>query len=128
MLSLVCFNDILDYIILVLYVHSQHLNSLALVANNLADLGINYLFQILNPDVPRVVILLNYARHNELGSNKEVLVNVVHQILQISVHARLRINRLLLTRDQVVELNDADRHGLILLSLDHELPQLDVPD
>ena len=50
-------------------------------------------------------------------------MDVVHQILQVCVHARLRINSRLLVCKQVVELNDANRYGFKLLSLEHELLQ-----
>lgn len=55
-------------------------------------------------------------------------MDVVHQVLQVRIHARLRVDRLLLACNQVVELNDADCHGFVLLCLNHQLSQLYVPD
>ena len=48
-------------------------------------------------------------------------MDVEHQVLEICVDAGLRIDRRLLVRQQVVELDDADRDGFELLSLEHDL-------
>ena len=55
-------------------------------------------------------------------------MDVEHEVLQVGVHARLRVNRRLLVRQQVVELHDADRDRLILLRLQHHLLQRCVLD
>lgn len=55
-------------------------------------------------------------------------MDIVHQILKISVNTRLRVDGLLFRGDQVVELNDANGDCLVLLRLDHQLPELDVLD
>ena len=44
-------------------------------------------------------------------------MDIEHQVLEICVDAGLRIDRRLLVRQQVVELDDADRDGFELLSL-----------
>lgn len=59
LLSLVRLNNILDDVVLVLDVDSQHLHCLALVLYHLTDLRINDLPQVLNPDVFRRLVLLN---------------------------------------------------------------------
>lgn len=55
-------------------------------------------------------------------------MDVVQKVLQIRVHARLRVDRGLFTRNQMIELDDADGQRLVLLRLDHELPQLNIFD
>ena len=55
-------------------------------------------------------------------------MDVVQKVLQIRVHASLRVDRGLFTRNQMIELDDADGQRLVLLRLDHELPQLNIFD
>ena len=55
-------------------------------------------------------------------------MDIEHQVLEICVDAGLRIDRRLLVRQQVVELDDADRDGFELLSLEHNLLENGVLD
>ena len=48
-------------------------------------------------------------------------MNVEHQVLQIGVNARQRVNRGLLIGNQVVELHNTDRYCLQLLGFNHDL-------
>ena len=55
-------------------------------------------------------------------------MDVEHEVLQVGVHARLRVDGRLLVRQQVVELHDADGDSFILLRLEHHLLQCSVLD
>ena len=55
-------------------------------------------------------------------------MDVMHQVFEVNVHTCLCVDRLLLTGNQVVELDDADRHRLVLLRLNQELSKLNVFD
>ena len=55
-------------------------------------------------------------------------MDVEHEVLQVSVHARLCVDRCLLIGQQVVELHDADRNCFILLRLEHNLLQRGILD
>jgi len=48
-------------------------------------------------------------------------VDVEHQVLKVCVDASLRVDCRLLISQQVVELDDTDRDGLILLRFQHDL-------
>ena len=55
-------------------------------------------------------------------------MDIEHQVLEICVDAGLRIDCRLLVRQQVVELDDSDRDGFELLSLEHDLLENGVLD
>lgn len=48
-------------------------------------------------------------------------MDVEHQVLEVGVHTRLRINGCLLVRKQVIELNDSNGDCLKLLCFQHDL-------
>ena len=48
-------------------------------------------------------------------------MNVEHQVLEVGVHTRLRINGRLFVRKQVIELDDSNRDCLKLLRFQHDL-------
>jgi len=126
LLPLVGLDDVPDYVVRVLNVHAKHLNSFTLVLDSLDDLTVNGFLEILDPHVSRVALFVDYSRMDEFRSHQEVLMDVMEQILQVSVHTCLGVDRGLLTGDEVVELHDSYCNGLVLLSLNHQLAHLNV--
>ena len=55
-------------------------------------------------------------------------MDVEHEILQVSVHARLCVDRCLLISQQVVELHDTNGDSFIFLRLEHNLLQRGILD
>lgn len=102
------------------------MNCFTLALDSLYDLAVNGFLQVLDPHVSRIALFVDYSGVYEFGGHEEVLVDVVEQILQVGVHARLRVNSGLLTSNEVVELHNADCNGLILLGLEHQLAHLNV--
>ena len=53
-------------------------------------------------------------------------MDLEHEVLQVGVHARLRIDGVLLVGQQMVELDDADRDGLQFLRSEKGLSEVGV--
>jgi len=71
--------------------------------------------------LPRGDAFRDDAGECDTGENEKLLVDVKHQILEVSVHTRQRVDCRLLIRNQVVKLHDSDGDGLKLLRFYHDL-------
>lgn len=78
--------------------------------------------------LPAGGLLVDDARLGDADHDQELLVDVEHQVLQVSVDTRLCVDRGLLIGQQVVELDDSDRDSLELLRFEHHLFQCGVLD
>ena len=125
---LVRLDDISDDVVSVLDVNPQHLDGLAPVLNWFDGLLVDSLLQVADPEVFSQGAVAYDSRLDESGGDEEVLVDVVEQVLEVDVHARFGVDCGLFVRQEVVELHDTHRHGLVFLCLDHELAQLYVLD
>ena len=114
-----------DDVLAVGAVDSKHLGCLLLVLQLLENLGVYYL---LEGRLPTGLLLVDYARQRDADHNQEFLMDVEHQVLEVGVHACLGVDGGLLVRQQVVELNDANRNGFELLRFEHDLLQHGVLD
>ena len=117
-LVLVSLADVFDDVLTVRAVDAQHLSGVALVLELLKDLCVNDATQL---SFPIARLLDNDARESDTDDDKELLVNVEHQVLQVGVDACLSVNSGLLVGEQVIELNNSDRDGFELLGLKHNL-------
>lgn len=124
MLSLICLDNVLDNIIWVLNIDSQHLYCLSLILNLLQNFLINRRAKIINPYI--ILCLVYYSWVNKLCSYEEVLMNIMNKVFKISVYASFSIYSCLLTCQKMVELHYTYRERLIFLTLNHQLPQLDI--
>jgi hypothetical protein len=92
---LVGFDDVLDQIVRILDVDSQHLDGFSPILDGLHDLVIDCLSHI---DYPCVVLpFVRNSRLDKFDNHQEVLVNVVQKILQVDVHTCLGVDGCLLT-------------------------------
>lgn len=126
MLSLIGPDDVLDNVIGILKVYSEHLHSLSIIFNLFHYFFINYLFQVTNPHILGLIGTICNMILDEVRSNQEVLMNVMHQVLKVSVHTCFGIDGGLLTCKEMVELYNTYGYSFKLLSLDHQLSYLDI--
>jgi len=106
-------------------VHAQHLSSVTLVFQLLENFGINSLFKL---GLPWRLLLEDNSGERNADYDQELLVDVVHEVLQVRIDTRLCINSGLLIGQQVIELYDSDRNCFEFLSLIHHLFQGGILD
>lgn len=124
-LVLVGLADVADDVLAVAAVDAEHLRGLLLVLQLFEDLLVHCALDVRSPAAR---LLVDDAGQRDADHDQELLVDVEHQVLQVSVDTCLRINGGLLIRQQVVELHNANRDGLVLLRLEHNLFQDGVLD
>lgn len=78
--------------------------------------------------LPAALVLGNDAGEGYTYDDQEFLMNVEHQVLQVGVYTRLRVDRRLLVRQQVVELHDTNSDDFLLLRFEHLMFQYGVFD
>ena len=113
LLALISFANISNNVFTVRTVDAQHLGCIFFKRFSRYCLPQSFL--------PRGCSFRNDARECNANKNEELLMNVEHQVLQICVNARQRVNRGLLIGNQVVELHNTDRYCLQLLGFNHDL-------
>ena len=99
---LVRLDDVADYVVTILEIHSQHLAGLSLALDRFGQFGLESLLQVGHPDV--VWRFIHDPGMQELGGYQKVLVDEVEQVLQISVYASFGVDGLHVRAQQMVEL------------------------
>jgi hypothetical protein len=103
-LLFICSYNITNNIFYVLEVTFEHLDCIQSISNGLKQFLLSLGFEVANPRVFSFVSL-DDARVEELSKDKEVLVDEVKQVLQISIHTGFSVNCGLLMGKQVEELD-----------------------
>ena len=72
-------------------------------------------------NLPARLPLDDHSIEGDANNDEELLVNVEHQVLEVRIDTRLRVDRCLLIGKQVIELDNSNRDGLKLLGFKHYL-------
>ena len=120
MFVLVALADVADNILLVTAVNLEYSCGFSMTLELFKGLRVNLLPQFGLPGVNPGCFLQNTGE-GDLHNQQEVLMDVEHQVLEVSVHRCLRVNRGLLISQQMVELTNSYRDDLLLLSTDNRL-------
>lgn len=97
--------DVFDDILAVGAVDAQLLHRIVLVLKLLQYFRIDRAPQLL---FPTRLLFVDDAGQCDADHNEELLVDVKHQVFEICIHTRLCVDRLLVVREQVIELHDSD--------------------
>jgi len=101
--------DVSDDVLGVAVVHAEHLDGLLFVSNLFLEFALDILHEV---DFPGAGVLTDDAGEGQSSNDKEVLVDLIEQILQVSVDAGLGVDGVLFISQQVVELDDTYGDGL----------------
>ena len=112
-------------VLTVVVVDAQHLGSVALVFQLLENFGIDSLFKL---SLPRRLLLEDNSGERNADYDQELLMDVVHEILEVRIDTRLRINSGLFIGQQVIELHYSNGNCFEFLSFIHHLFQNRILD
>ena len=125
LLALVCLDYVFNYVLGVLKISFHQLTCLLLVFNLRRQFHVQHFLHLVKPEVVLVPVSVD-TRPKKFCSNQEVLMDIVQQILQISIHTRFCINSFHVASKQVIKLYDTYRYGFKLLRLNHLVSELHV--
>ena len=97
LLPLIGLDYVVNDIIRILDIDSHHLDSFSSILDWLHYLIVYSFIQTLDPYVIDEFWLLHYSSSDEFGCDKEVLMNVMDQVLQIGVYAGFCVDCFLIT-------------------------------
>ena len=117
-LVLIGLANVLYDILTVGTIDTEHLRCIALILKLLEYLGVDCATEL---DLPAGLALQDHSTERDADDDEELLMDVEHQVLQVRINTRLRIDCCLFICEQVIELNDSNRDSLVLLSLQHDL-------
>ena len=124
-LVLVCLANVLNNILTVGAVNTKHLSRITFILKLLEYLSVNSSTQL---EIPACVAFEHHSAQRDANHDQELLVNVEHQVLEVRIYTRLRVDCCLLIGQQVVELDDTDGDSLKFLCFEHDLFQLRIFD
>jgi len=104
--------DVRNDVLSVRVMNSEHLNNFFFVFNLFLQLVLDIFHKV---HFPRTGMFADNTREGESSYNKEVLMDLVEQVLQVGVDTGLGVDGVLFISQEVVELDDTNGDGFKLL-------------